>query len=103
MNKEARTKEVETFIRTLGDLAEEIKHRFRAEVVGVFGSYVRGEQTRTSDLDVLVRFHPGATLFDLVGLADYLEETLGVKVDVVPVDTIREEIRAHILREAVYL
>ena len=104
MGKETRAvKDVEAFIHTLRGLAEKTKRRYKAEVVGIFGSYVRGEQTGSSDLDVLVRFYPGATLFDLVGLADYLEETLGVKVDVVPVDTIREEIKAQILSEAVYL
>jgi hypothetical protein len=64
---------------------------------------VRGEQRETSDLDVLVRFAPGATLFDLVGLADLLEESLGIRVDVVPVDALREEIRDQVFREAVYL
>jgi predicted nucleotidyltransferase len=94
---------VQTLIHQLKMVAGEVRRRYRAEILGVFGSYVRGEQRETSDLDVLVRFAPGATLFDFVGLADFLEETLGIRVDVVPVEALREEIRDRILQEAVYL
>jgi len=94
---------VQTLIDHLRMVAGEVQRRYRAEILGIFGSYVRGEQRETSDLDVLVRFAKGATLFDFVGLADFLEEILGIRVDVVPVDGVREEIRDRILREAVYL
>ncbi len=90
-------------ISTLNSLKDVIKKEYKAEIVGVFGSYVRGEQRETSDVDVLVRFFEGASLFDLVGLGDFLEERLGVKVDVVPIDTIRKEIKEAVLKEAVYI
>jgi predicted nucleotidyltransferase len=95
--------DVQTLIHQLEMVAGEVQRRYRAEILGIFGSYVRGEQRENSDLDVLVRFAPGATLFDLVGLADFLEEMLGIRVDVVPVDALRKEIRDRILQEAVYL
>jgi predicted nucleotidyltransferase len=94
---------VQTLIHQLEMVAGEVQRRYRAEILGIFGSYVRGEQRETSDLDVLVKFASGATLFDLVGLADFLEERLGIRVDVVPVDALREEIRDQVFREAVYL
>ncbi len=50
-----------------------------------------------------MKFYKGATLFELVGLSIYLEEELGVKVDVVPYDTVREEIREEVLKGAIYL
>lgn len=62
-----------------------------------------GEQKKESDLDIIVKFYKGATLFDLVGLADYLEEKLKVKVDIVPDDTIREEIKKEVLKETVFI
>ncbi|MGC8767440.1 MAG: nucleotidyltransferase family protein, partial [Brevinematia bacterium] len=81
-----------------------IKRDYKAEIVGIFGSYVRGEQKRGSDLDLLVKFYDGATLFEFVGLAIFLEEKLGIKkVDIVPYDTVRDEIRDKILNEAIYL
>jgi len=69
----------------------------------MFGSYAREEQKEGSDMDILVRFLEGASLFDFVGLANFLEEKLDLKVDIVPIDTIREEIRENVLKEAIYL
>lgn len=82
---------------------ERMRQKYKAEIKGIFGSYVRGEQKEDSDVDILVRFLEGATLFNFVGLADYLEERLKLKVDIVPVDTIRQEIKEDILKEAIYL
>ena len=97
-------KNLEETKRRLVKLREVIKERYKAEIIGIFGSYVRGEQKEESDIDVLVKFHKGATLFELVGLALFLEEVLGVnKVDVVPYDTVRPEIKERVFKEVVYL
>jgi len=95
--------ELERIIKTLKSLEREIKKGYKAEIIGIFGSYVRGEEKESSDVDILVRFLERATLFDFVGLANFLEEKLTIKVDIVPVDTVREEIKAQVLKEAVYL
>ena len=79
----------------------EIKARFKAEVIGIFGSYARDEQHSGSDVDVLVRFENGATLFDLVGLSDYLESALGVPVDVVSEKTLHPMMRDDMMDELV--
>lgn len=93
--------EVERIIAILHTLEDPIRAEYKAEIIGLFGSYVRGEQTEASDLDVLVRFYEGASLFDFVGLADFLEENLGVRVDVVSEGAIRPELRDVILGEMV--
>lgn len=80
---------------------EEIERDFNAEIIAVFGSYVRGEQTEKSDIDLIVRFKDWATLFDFVGLAEFLEEKLNVKVDIVSERAIREELKEKILKEAI--
>ena len=98
MNKKAKE-----IIRILESLRDATGEEYKAEIVGIFGSYVRGEQKEGSDLDVLVRFFEGATLFSLTGLANFLEEKLTLRVDIVPIDTIREEIKENVLKEAVYL
>lgn len=67
----------------------------------MFGSFVRGEQSDQSDIDVLVEFEEGADLFDLMGLTLYLEEELQRKVDVVSKRALREELRGSVLREVV--
>jgi len=78
-----------------------IAKEFKAEIVGIFGSYARGEQKKESDVDIIVRFKEGATLFDLVGLADFIEEKLGIKADVVSERAIRPELKERILKEVV--
>jgi len=97
-------KKFEEIKKTLESLNQEVRKKYKAEVIGIFGSYVQGKQKKRSDLDVLVKFHEGATLFELVGLSIFLEEKLGIKkVDVIPYDAVREEIRDRIFKEAVYL
>jgi uncharacterized protein len=84
-------------------LQGELRQRFKAREIGVFGSVVRGEQSEASDIDVLVDFEDGADLFDLVGLGLFLEEKLGQKVDVVPRRALREELKGAVLKEVVNL
>jgi Predicted nucleotidyltransferases len=82
---------------------EEIRQSFKAEVVGIFGSYARGEEKASSDVDVLVNFDDGATLFDLVGLGDYLEKMFTVPVDVVSMRALHPMMKDEVLREMVVL
>ena len=71
--------------------------------IGVFGSFIRGEQSDVSDIDILVDFEEGADLFDLVGLSLLLEERLQRKVDVVSKNALREELREQVLKEVATL
>ena len=89
----------EKILFEISNLKAEIQSKYRVKEIGVFGSVVRGEQGRASDIDVLVDFQEGASLFDLVGLALFLEERLGRKVDVVSKSALREELREAVLRE----
>lgn len=88
---------------TLRELKAEVRRRYKAELKGVFGSYVRGVARPDSDLDVLVEFDKDANLLDLVGLSNFLEEKLRCSVDVVTQSALREELKADILKEAVGL
>lgn len=96
-------KKVEKITRTLESLKDIIREKYKSEIVGIFGSYVRGEEKKGSDLDVLVKFKSDADLIHFVGLSLFLEKKLGLKVDVVPYDTIRIEIKEDILKETIYL
>ncbi len=80
---------------------DEIKEKFKAEVLGVFGSYARGEEKEESDIDVLVRFEEGATLLHLTGLGYYLEDLFGVPVDVVSERGLRPIMKDNVLKELV--
>uniref|UniRef100_UPI002628C081 nucleotidyltransferase family protein n=1 Tax=Marinobacter sp. TaxID=50741 RepID=UPI002628C081 len=58
-----------------------IASRYPVSNIRVFGSIIHGDDTATSDIDLLVDALPETTLFDLGGLQDDLETLLGVKVD----------------------
>lgn len=73
-----------------------------ARSVRVFGSMARGDATSGSDVDLLVAFEPGRSLFDQVHLIDELEELLGTRVDVVAEGGLLDR-DAHILDEAIPL
>lgn len=94
-------KELNAIIRTIKELREQVRKEYKAEIIGIFGSYARGEQRESSDVDILVKFLEKATLFDLVGLGDFLEEQLNVKVDIVSERAVRPELKEQIFQEVI--
>ncbi len=80
---------------------DELRRRYKARVVGMFGSYTRGEQRENSDLDLLAEFDEKASLLDLAGAQVMLSELLGMKVDLVPREDIRPELKEIIESEVV--
>jgi predicted nucleotidyltransferase len=82
---------------------EELRAKYKVKEIGVFGSYVRGQQRKQSDIDILVEFEVVPGLLKFIELEDYLSELLGVKVDLVRKSSIREELRDTILQEVVML
>jgi len=81
----------------------EIAARYQAKNVRLFGSVVRGDDQSDSDIDFLVDFQPGSTLFDQVGLIEELSRKLGRKVDVVSARALNRHLSQKILQEAVTL
>ena len=81
----------------------ELKRQFHVEKIGVFGSYARGDQKKRSDVDFLVTFDETIGLFTLSGLYIYLQERLGRKVDVIPFNSLRPELRKYVLKDLIYL
>ena len=90
--------EIKTLIDHESDVLAE---KYGVAVIGIFGSYVRGEETPGSDLDLLAGILRPISLIDLVGAEHYLEDILGMDVDLVPERSLRTELRDDILREAV--
>jgi predicted nucleotidyltransferase len=84
-------------------LKPEVEEKFKVKSIGLFGSYVRGEQKDTSDLDILVDFYEPISLFRFVELEDFLSQQLGVKVDLVMRDALKPRIKDSILNEAIYV
>lgn len=79
-----------------------LKENFNVKSIRLFGSYVRDEQTKTSDIDLLVEFDAPVGFFKFIELEDYLSDKLGVKIDLVTPDALKPIIKPHIIGEAVY-
>lgn len=87
----------------LREHAEEIQ-RFGVERIGVFGSFARGEQTVDSDIDFMVVFAPGRKSFrNFMDLADYLEEHVGRRIEVLTPEALTERSRDRILAQVEYV
>jgi predicted nucleotidyltransferase len=78
--------------------------RYGVTSLGIFGSYVRGEQRKRSDLDVLVEFDERPlTLLQFTALENELSDQLGVKVDLVEKCALKPAIGRRILQEVLML
>lgn len=65
----------------------------------IFGSFARGDNTKNSDIDILVKLKKNKTLFDLIGLKIALEEKLDKKVDILTYESINPLLKKTILQE----
>ncbi|MGA3060543.1 MAG: nucleotidyltransferase family protein [Candidatus Bathyarchaeia archaeon] len=96
-------KSLEEIKNALTEQKQELRQKYRVKEIGIFGSYVRGEQKKQSDVDLLVEFEEPSnlTLLDFIGLENYLSELLGVKVDLVEKHALKPRIGKHVLEEIV--
>ncbi|MBC7105959.1 MAG: nucleotidyltransferase family protein [Firmicutes bacterium] len=103
MSKKVKTlKEIKVILE---NLKPELAKKYKIKEIGVFGSWVRGEQKKNSDIDILVEFeeNAGISLFDFIEIEDYLRKKVGIKVDLVEKKALKPYIGKNILREVIYL
>ena len=80
-----------------------LREQFGVKKIGVFGSFVRGEERPDSDVDVLVEFRRGQETFDhYMDLKFYLEDLFGRSVDLVMKGAVKRRLREYIMNEVVY-
>lgn len=80
------------------------KRTYGIRKIGFFGSYIRGEQTTESDLDVLVEIeNPEMSLLDFIRLENDISDLIGISVDLVDQSTLKPALEGRILDEVVYL
>ena len=96
-------KKIDRIKKIIIDHKKELNDKFKVRELGLFGSYIRDEQVRGSDLDVLVDFKETPSLFEFIRFEDYLSSLLGVKADLVMRDALKPAIGRHILSEVIYL
>jgi uncharacterized protein len=88
-------KTIEQIKDILSSHKEEIRKKYAVKKLALFGSYVRGDQSPASDIDILVEFERPIGL-DFVSLADYLEDLLQQKVDLVSKPSVRPRMMKYI-------
>jgi uncharacterized protein len=93
----------EEILRALTENRNDIKN-YGAKRIGLFGSFVRGEQKESSDIDLLVEFAERKKNYDnFIDLAFFLEALLGRKVDLMTEESLSPYIRPYILKETEYV
>ena len=100
-SREDNGSELSQKIRILRQLLPDLQLSFGVRSFGIFGSYVRGQQGRKSDIDILVDFDREPTLFAFIRLENRLSRELGLKVDLVMKSALKPAIGRHIMREVI--
>jgi uncharacterized protein len=96
-----KKRSVDEIRRDLRAHLPELRERYGVTYLGIFGSWVRGEQKKTSDVDILVEFDRPGTLLGFIHLQNDLVDILGAQVDLVEKDGLKPAIRPYVLAEVV--
>ena len=89
--------------RKISEHKHEAEEKYKVKEIGIFGSYVRGEQKKGSDIDILVEFKEPIGLFKFMDLEEYLKKLLGIKVDLISRKALKPRIGERILKEVVFI
>ena len=95
--------ELDKIKKTLKQNKQDLRREFKVKELGIFGSYVRGEQKKNSDVDILVDFSQTPGLFDYMKVENRLSDILHKKVDLVMKGALKPRIGKNIMREVVYV
>ena len=85
------------------NIIKSVIKRINPTLVGVFGSYARGEETDKSDLDILIDFDMKVDLLELIGIEQELSELLGIKVDLITLRSVNASLKPYIESDLIRL
>lgn len=94
---------LEKIYKIIEENKSELEKNYNIKEIGIFGSFVRGENSPESDIDILVDFLEVPTLFKFINLENHLSDLLGRKVDLVVKDSLKQHIGKLILEEVSYI
>ena len=95
--------EIQRIMGRIGKNMPYLREQYNVKSLGVFGSYVRGEQKGRSDVDILVEFEEPVTFLEFMALERWLNDLIGKKVDLVMKTALKPKIGERILEEVVYI
>jgi len=80
-----------------------LKQQYKVETIGIFGSYSRGEQTKKSDLDLLVSFSGPIGIYKFIEVEEFISNKLRVRIDLVQKGALLPMIKDQILNETILI
>ncbi|MHA1877870.1 MAG: type VII toxin-antitoxin system MntA family adenylyltransferase antitoxin [Promethearchaeota archaeon] len=86
-------------IKEIKGVLVEVLKKYEVKRAALFGSFVKGEATKDSDIDLLIEFEGRKSLLDLVGLKLELQELLGREVDIITYKSLHPLLKERILSE----
>lgn len=99
-----KVQNIDELLAALKGCRQGLTERFGVRDLAVFGSYVKGTQRKRSDIDILVELDKSHKTFDnYMELKFHLTRIIGGKIDLVLKDSIREELKDRVFREAVHV
>ena len=76
---------------------------YNPRMIGIFGSYARGENDHDSDLDILIDFDQTPDLLEIIGIEQELSEKLGIKVDLITLRSLNPQLKMYVEKDLVPL
>lgn len=96
------TKQLKTYLGLINQNFENLNRHFGVKKIAIFGSTARGENTKKSDIDIIVEFNKSIGFFTFIELENHLQQILGRKVDLATKESLKPAIKKSVLKEAVY-
>ncbi|MGC8815257.1 MAG: nucleotidyltransferase family protein [bacterium] len=103
MKKEKKIRDLKEIKEKLKELKPLLKEKYKIKEIGIFGSYLKGNQTKKSDLDILIDFYEIPDLWTFIEIQEFLSKKLKIKVDLVMKSALKPYIGKVILQEVEFL
>ena len=95
----------EEILTKLKEIKPALNEKFYIKNLGLFGSYIRGENSPSSDIDILIEYDESKSfsIFTIIALEDFLTKLFNIKVDLVNKKSIKPDLKDSILNEVVFV
>ncbi len=85
------------------NIIKSVTQKVNPTLVGIFGSYARGEENESSDIDILIDFEMNVDLLELIGMEQELSKLLGIKVDLITLRSVNSFLKPYIESDLIRL
>jgi predicted nucleotidyltransferase len=85
------------------NIIKAVTKKLKPTLLGIFGSYARGEENEKSDLDILIDFETNVNLLELIGIEQEISERLGIKVDLITLRSVNATLKPYIESDLIRL